>query len=112
MHDNEHERQTTKPSVPLIQFGDDGRPRWKAFGKDEYCLEPELEAIYMAAQPLKAPFPYFGGKSRIADQVWARFGAIENYVEPFFGSGAILLNAPNPGHTETVNDADGLLANF
>jgi hypothetical protein len=61
---------------------------------------------------LKAPFPYFGGKSRIASLVWERFGAVENYIEPFFGSGAVLLGCPHPGHTETVNDADGLLANF
>jgi|SRR6187549_1138536 len=61
---------------------------------------------------LKAPFPYFGGKSRIADLVWQRFGTVENYVESFFGSGAVLLGCPHPGHTETVNDADGLLANF
>ena len=61
---------------------------------------------------LKAPFPYFGGKSRIAADVWARFGAVANYVEPFFGSGAVLLSCPTPGHTETVNDADGLLCNF
>lgn len=61
---------------------------------------------------LKSPFPYFGGKSRIAPLVWERFGRVENYVEPFFGSGAVLLSCPHPGHTETVNDADGLLANF
>lgn len=61
---------------------------------------------------MKAPFPYFGGKSRIAAMVWERFGKVENYVEPFFGSGAMLLSCPYPGHTETVNDADGLLANF
>ena len=66
----------------------------------------------MTADTLKAPFPYFGGKSRIAGEVWARFGAVANYVEPFFGSGAVLLSCPTPGHTETVNDADGLLANF
>ena len=78
----------------------------------EYGQDAQLEAIYMAAQQLKAPFPYFGGKSRIADQVWARFGTVQNYVEPFFGSGAVLLKCPHPGHTETVNDADGLLANF
>ncbi len=61
---------------------------------------------------LKAPFPYFGGKSRIAAPIWERFGRVENYVEPFFGSGAVLLACPHPGHTETVNDADGLLCNF
>ena len=30
------------------------------------------------AVPLKAPFPYFGGKSRIAAAVWERFGAVRN----------------------------------
>ena len=63
-------------------------------------------------ETLKAPFPYFGGKSRIAAAVWERFGRVNNFVEPFFGSGAVLLACPHPGHTETVNDADGLLANF
>lgn len=61
---------------------------------------------------LKSPYPYFGGKSRIADLVWERFGTVENFCEPFFGSGAVLLGCPHPGHIETVNDADGLLANF
>lgn len=61
---------------------------------------------------LKSPFPYFGGKSRIAGMVWERFGQVQNYVEPFFGSGAVLLGCPWPGHTETVNDVDALLANF
>lgn len=62
---------------------------------------------------LQAPFPYFGGKSRIAPAVWQRFGAVRNYVEPFFGSGAMLLARPEPfDGSETVNDADGLVANF
>ena len=65
---------------------------------------------------LKAPFPYAGGKSRIAAEVWARLGDCPNYVEPFFGSGVVLLARPDAhewwGRIETVNDADGLLANF
>lgn len=40
---------------------------------------------------LKAPFPYFGGKSKVAPLIWERFGVVSNYVEPFFGSGAVLL---------------------
>lgn len=44
--------------------------------------------------------------------VWERFGSVVNYVEPFFGSGAVLLQRPEVTGTETVNDADGLLANF
>lgn len=46
---------------------------------------------------LKAPFPYFGGKSRVTREVWARFGDVPNYVEPFFGSGAVLLGRPPSG---------------
>lgn len=62
---------------------------------------------------LKAPFPYFGGKRRVAAEVWARFGDVRSYVEPFFGSGAVLLARPTPFRgVETVNDADGLLCNF
>ena len=61
---------------------------------------------------LRAPFPYFGGKSRVAHLVWDRFGNVPNYVEPFFGSGAVLLARPWPERNETVNDLDCLLANF
>lgn len=61
---------------------------------------------------LKAPFPYFGGKSRVAEKVWAALGRVDHYVEPFFGSGAVLLGRPHAPKVETVNDADGLLANF
>lgn len=61
---------------------------------------------------LKSPFPYFGGKSRVADVVWSRFGNVVNYVEPFFGSGAVLLARPHPPRTETVNDLDCYLSNF
>jgi len=63
-------------------------------------------------EPLKSPYPYFGGKARIAPAVWARFGNTPNYVEPFFGSGAVLLNRPHEPQTETVNDLDGWLVNF
>lgn len=61
---------------------------------------------------LKAPFPWFGGKSRVAAQVWERFGDVVNYVEPFAGSLAVLLGRPTPPRTETVNDLDAYLANF
>lgn len=61
---------------------------------------------------LKAPFPWFGGKSRVAAQVWERFGDCPNYVEPFAGSLAVLLARPSPLGTETVNDLDCYLANF
>jgi len=61
---------------------------------------------------MKAPFPWFGGKSKVAHLVWDRFGDVPNYVEPFFGSGAVLLNRPTPPGTETINDLDCMVANF
>ena len=62
---------------------------------------------------LKAPFPYFGGKSKIASVVWDRFGKVDNYVEPFCGSAAVLLNRPQPFEgSETINDFDGFISNF
>jgi DNA adenine methylase len=61
---------------------------------------------------LRAPFPYFGGKSSVADIIWQRLGNVDNYVEPFFGSGAVMLANPNDYKTETVNDANHYVANF
>lgn len=61
---------------------------------------------------LQAPFPWFGGKSRVADIVWDRFGDVPIYVEPFFGSGAVLLGRPHEPRIETINDRDGYVANF
>ena len=61
---------------------------------------------------MKAPFPWFGGKRRVADIVWARFGNVCNYVEPFAGSLAVLLERPHQPNIETVNDINCYLANF
>ncbi len=62
--------------------------------------------------PLKAPFPYFGGKSKVADLVWSRLGDVRNYLEPFCGSAALLLLRPHEPQVETVNDKDCFIANF
>jgi DNA adenine methylase len=61
---------------------------------------------------MKAPFPWFGGKSKVAYLVWDRFGNVPNYVDPFAGSLAVLLNRPHAPSVETVNDLDCYLANF
>ena len=63
---------------------------------------------------MKTPYPWFGGKTLVADIVWERFGDVPNYVEPFFGGGAVLLNRPawHTGKTETVNDINAWLTNF
>ena len=61
---------------------------------------------------IKAPFPYFGGKSTIAAAVWQRLGRPKQYIEPFCGSAAMLLAAPSPASLEVVGDANGFIANF
>ncbi len=61
---------------------------------------------------MRAPFPWFGGKSRVAHVVWDRFGDVRNYVEPFAGSLAVLLARPSEPKIETVNDLDCWIANF
>jgi hypothetical protein len=59
---------------------------------------------------LRAPFPWFGGKSRANALVWEGLGDVGNYVEPFAGSLAVLLGRPTTPRTETVNDLDCYLA--
>lgn len=68
---------------------------------------------------LRSPYPWFGGKSKVAPLVWERLGNVRNFVEPFFGSGAMLLARPHwpfdPEHgnrIETINDLDGFVPNF
>lgn len=64
------------------------------------------------AGTLAAPFPWFGGKSNACAEVWEAFGLVDNYVEPFAGSAAMLLGAPEGKRIETINDFDGFVANF
>lgn len=84
--------------------------------------EQALCLASMKGPPLKAPFPAFGGKSKVARMVWPRFGAVANYAEPFCFSAAMLLLRPPPvtdggpdsivNRRETINDANAYVANF
>lgn len=71
-----------------------------------------MVGVVTASKKLKAPFPWFGGKRRVAHIVWERFGDVPNYVEPFAGSLAVLLCRPHTPRNETVNDLDCHIANF
>jgi site-specific DNA-adenine methylase len=65
------------------------------------------------SEKIKPPFPYFGGKQRIASIIWKGLGeVISNYIEPFAGSLAVLLANPKIPKIETVNDINCMLANF
>ena len=66
---------------------------------------------------LKAPLPWPGGKSKIADLVWDRIGNVDNFIEPFAGSLAVLLRRPadhfKDGYrVETANDLNHFIVNM
>ena len=60
---------------------------------------------------MKPPMSYAGGKQLIAHRVIELIQPHDHYVEPFFGSGAVLF-AKSPSRLETVNDLDDRLVNF
>ncbi|MBT9252169.1 MAG: DNA adenine methylase [Brockia lithotrophica] len=62
-------------------------------------------------KPLKPPIPYFGGKSKLARSIIDLMPPHRTYVEPFGGSGAVLLAKPR-SPVEVYNDIDGDLVNF
>lgn len=63
-------------------------------------------------EPITPCFVYPGGKREIASMVWERFGDVQNYVEPFAGSLAVMLGRPFRVRTETINDANPYITNF
>ena len=60
---------------------------------------------------MTAVLKYPGSKWSLADWIISRFPEHHSYLEPFFGSGAVLFNKPR-SHIETVNDLDGEVVNF
>ena len=61
---------------------------------------------------MTAPFPYFGGKRRLASTVWEYLGDPVVYAEPFAGSLAVLLARETAGSREIVCDTNGHISNF
>lgn len=60
---------------------------------------------------MKAIVKYPGSKWSIADWIISFFPEHHSYLEPFFGSGAVLFNKPR-SNIETVNDLDGNVVNL
>jgi DNA adenine methylase len=61
---------------------------------------------------MRTPFPYFGGKRRIAPEIWQRLGDPAYYFEPFAGALGVLLGRPTVGKHEYVGDTCCLITNF
>ncbi|ONH62328.1 methyltransferase [Frankia sp. CcI49] len=60
---------------------------------------------------MKPPFPYYGGKSRLAPWIASLLPAHQVYVEPFCGSSSVLF-AKTPAAHEVINDLDGNVVTF
>lgn len=60
---------------------------------------------------MKGITKYPGSKWRIADWIISHFPEHHSYLEPFFGSGAVLFNKPR-SDIETINDLDGDVTNL
>jgi len=60
---------------------------------------------------VRPPFAYFGGKTGMADRLVALLPPHRVYMEPFFGSGAVLF-AKRPSTHEIVNDLDDAVVAF
>lgn len=72
----------------------------------------DIYVIMNISVKLKSPYQWFGGKAKVADVIWRGLGKIDNYIEPFCGSLAVLLANKNIPKIETVNDINAGLTNF
>lgn len=57
------------------------------------------------------PFPWFGSKYTQASWLISLLPETERYVEPFGGSGVVMINRP-PSDVETFNDLNSNVTNF
>lgn len=60
---------------------------------------------------MRPPFAYYGGKTGLARRIVDLMPPHRVYIEPFFGSGAVLF-AKTPTDHEIINDLDGAVVAF
>ena len=60
---------------------------------------------------VKPILKYPGSKAKLTPWIIGQFPAHTHYLEPFFGSGIVLLNKPSVTH-EVANDLDNNIVNF
>jgi len=71
-------------------------------------MENDLDKI---TWPVRAPFGFFGSKSRIAKKIIEQLPPHNCWVELFCGSAAVTM-AKKPAPIEIINDADNRIINF
>lgn len=65
----------------------------------------------MTAKKLKTPVTYYGGKQRLLKHILPLIPDHIQYVEPFFGGGAVYF-AKQPSRGEVINDRKNEVINF
>ena len=65
----------------------------------------------MGGETVNAVLKYPGAKWSLAEWIIEHFPPHHSYLEPFFGSGAVLFNKPR-SNIETINDLDGDVVNL
>ena len=75
-----------------------------------WTVSRSVREIVMA----KPPFPWIGSKEKLAPYILPAFPPkLRQYVEPFGGSGAVLLALPpDPNRLDIYNDLDSELVNL
>ncbi len=109
--------QTTQTNYPdTIQLGDAFQVRedgWHV-GESEaptVQLKTGEKPAPQAVQHMNAIIKYPGAKWAVAEWVISHFPEHRSYLEPFFGSGAVLFTKSRSA-IETVNDIDGDIVNL
>lgn len=67
---------------------------------NDFLLDIDEDDDY---KPIRCPFVWPGGKSKAVDKICPHLPVFDTYVEPFGGSGAVLL-ARKPSKLEVYND--------
>lgn len=60
---------------------------------------------------MRTPISYYGGKQNLVDEILPLIPEHVQYVEPFFGGGAVFF-AKKPSKNEVINDLDKRVSNF
>lgn len=60
---------------------------------------------------MRPPYSYYGGKTNMLPHILPLIPRHVQYVEPFFGGGALLF-AKQPSKNEVINDLNGNVTNF